>query len=59
MKPWTLPEAELFKIPASIQLLPHQRAEAVELLKALLKEAISDRDFGDRGANDREGANER
>ena len=59
MKPWTLPEAELFKIPASIQLLPHQRAEAVELLKALLKEAISDRGFRDRKPNDREGTNER
>jgi hypothetical protein len=58
MRPRTRAEPELFNIPASIQLFPHQRPKAVELLKALLKEAMFDSDVGDRGADDREGDDE-
>jgi hypothetical protein len=41
MQRWTPPEPDLFKIPLSHELAPTQRTRALELLKALLKEAMS------------------
>jgi hypothetical protein len=41
MQRWTPPEPDLFKILLSNELAPTQRTRALELLKALLKEAMS------------------
>jgi hypothetical protein len=41
MQRWTPPEPDLFKIPPSNELAQTQRTRALELLTALLKEAMS------------------
>jgi hypothetical protein len=41
MRQWNPIEPELFKVRAEIQLLPNLRSAALELLMALLIEAVS------------------
>jgi hypothetical protein len=41
MRRWTPVPVDLFKTPVSSELPPPQRAPVLDLLKALLKEAIS------------------
>lgn len=41
MRRWTSAPPDLFKTPVSSELPPPQRATALDLLKALLKEAMS------------------
>jgi hypothetical protein len=41
MRRWTPPKPDLFKIPPSNEFAPTQRTRALELLKTLLKEAMS------------------
>jgi hypothetical protein len=40
------PQSNLFEVPLTNELSPSQRAKALELLKALLKEAMSDTEVG-------------
>jgi len=41
MRRWTPPELNLFRISPPNEFAPTQRTRALELLKALLKEAMS------------------